>query len=155
MASWPRHPSSINIFKRHLWWSYEADSYQISHIASIGGVGLGDGGGGGGQGKGGEGRQIMAFLSQSEKNSGFYGNLRLPLTYNGEKWKMAFIAISLQVFWQKVYRNIPWVVIYQTYHFCPNIWIWLVAMAIKMPNLWNDLLLRSHKEDKAETLQKC
>ena len=31
-----RHPSSINIFKPHLHWSHEADSYQISHIASIG-----------------------------------------------------------------------------------------------------------------------
>ena len=28
-------PSSFNIFKRHLLWSHEADSYQISHTASI------------------------------------------------------------------------------------------------------------------------
>ena len=41
----------------------------------------------------------MAFLSQSDKNSGCYGNLQLPLTNNGQKLKMAFIAISLQVFW--------------------------------------------------------
>ena len=31
-----RHPSSVNIFKRHLLWSHEADSYQISHIPSLG-----------------------------------------------------------------------------------------------------------------------
>ena len=28
--------SSVNIFKRYVLWSHEADSYQISHIASIG-----------------------------------------------------------------------------------------------------------------------
>ena len=31
-----RRSLSANIFKRHLLWSHEADSYQISHIASIG-----------------------------------------------------------------------------------------------------------------------
>ena len=40
-------------------------------------------------------------------------------------WKLAFIAISLQIFWQKFYRNVPWVVLYQSYKFCPNRWIWL------------------------------
>ena len=37
------------------------------------------------------------------------------------KWKLAFIAISLQIFWQTFYRNVPWVVLYQNYHFCPNL----------------------------------
>ena len=36
-----RHPlsvrPSVSIFKWHLLWSHEADSYQISHIATIGG----------------------------------------------------------------------------------------------------------------------
>ena len=31
-----RHPSSVNLFKRHLLWSHEADYFHISHIASIG-----------------------------------------------------------------------------------------------------------------------
>ena len=57
------------------------------------------------------------FLSQVDKNSGCYGNLQLPLTYNGGKWKFAFIAISMQIFWQKFYRNVPWVVTHQTYAF--------------------------------------
>ena len=48
-----------------------------------------------------------------------------------EKWKLAFIAISLQIFWQRFYRDVPQVVLYQTYEFCPNCWIWLVAMAAK------------------------
>ena len=47
---------------------------------------------------------------------------------------MAFIAISLQIFWQKFYRNVPWVVFYQPYEFCPNRWIWLVAMATETLN---------------------
>ena len=38
---------------------------------------------------------------------------------------MAFIAmISLQIFWQKFHRNVPWAVLYQPYEFCPNRWIW-------------------------------
>ena len=88
------------------------------------------------------GERIMAFFffflfsSQSDKNSGCYGNLQLPLTYNRRKEKLLFIAISLQVFWQKFYRNIPCVVLYKTYHFCPNLWIWLVAMATKILHLW-------------------
>ena len=48
---------------------------------------------------------------------------------------MAFIAISLQEFWQKFYRNIIWAVLYQTYHFCPNLYTWLVAMATESLNL--------------------
>ena len=36
---------------------------------------------------------------------------------------MALIAISLQIFWQKFYRNVSWVVLYQPYEFCPNGWI--------------------------------
>ena len=30
---------------------------------------------------------MASFLSQSDKNSGCYGNLQLPLTYNGGKMK--------------------------------------------------------------------
>ena len=48
---------------------------------------------------------------------------------------MAFIAISVQIFWQKFYRNVPWLVLYQPYEFCPNRWIWLVAMATETLNL--------------------
>ena len=42
--------------------------------------------------------------------------------------------MSLQILWQTFYRNIPWVVPYQTYRFCPNLWIWLVIMATKRLN---------------------
>ena len=48
---------SVNIFKRHLLWSREADSFHISHIASIVG-----------------GNEKLCFLFQSDKNSGCYGN---------------------------------------------------------------------------------
>ena len=33
------------------------------------------------------------------------------------------------------YRNVPWVDLYRTYHFCPDLWIWLVAMATERLNL--------------------
>ena len=48
----------VNIFKRHLLWSHQADSYQISHIASIS-----------------WGNDYYVILFQSDKNSGCYGNL--------------------------------------------------------------------------------
>ena len=48
---------------------------------------------------------------------------------------LVFTAISVQIFWQKFYRNFPWVVLYQPYEFCPNLWILLVVMATEMPNL--------------------
>ena len=56
--------------------------------------------------------------------------------YNGNKWKLAFTAISVQIFWQHFYRNVPWVVLYQTYLFGSNLLIWLVTMATKRQNLW-------------------
>ena len=53
----------------------------------------------------------------------------------GKKWKLAFTAVSLQIFWQKFYRNLPWVVLYKTYLFCCNHLIWLVTRATKRQNL--------------------
>ena len=35
------------------------------------------------------------------------------------KWKMAFIAISLHIFWQRFYRNVSWAFLYQTFLFKP------------------------------------
>ena len=48
--------------------------------------------------------------------------LKISIDLQWEKWKLRFIAISLQIFWQKFYRNVPWVVLYQAYKFCPNHW---------------------------------
>ena len=53
-----RRPSSVNIFKRHRLLTREADSFHISHIASIG-----------------RGNEKLCFLFQSDKNFGCYGNL--------------------------------------------------------------------------------
>ena len=51
---------------------------------------------------------------------------------------MAFIAISLQIFWRKFFFwNVYWVVLYQPYTFCPNLSIWLVVMTTKRLNLQN------------------
>ena len=108
----------------------------------IASIGVCDGGGGGRPGGG----RIVAFLSKSDKNYGCYGNLQLPLIYNGEKLKMSFIAISPQVHWQKIYRNIPWVVLYQKYNFCPNLWTWLVATATESLNLRKNIQKSSLSE---------
>ena len=42
---------------------------------------------------------------------------------------MPFVAVSLQILLQTFYRNVPWVVRYATREFCPNLWIWFVAIA--------------------------
>ena len=54
------------------------------------------------------------FLLPLRKHIGCYGNFKFDLQW--EKWNLRFIAISLQIFWQKFYRNICWVVLYQVYH---------------------------------------
>ena len=61
--------------------------------------------------------------------------LKVSIDLYWGKWKLAFVAMTLQIFWQTFYKNVPGVVLYQTYHFCPNLWIWLVAMATKRINL--------------------
>ena len=60
--------------------------------------------------------------------------LKVSIDLQWEKRKLRFIAISLQIFWQKFYRNVPGVVLYKPYEICPNCWFWLVAMATEMLN---------------------
>ena len=45
------------------------------------------------------------------KHFGCYGNLKVSIDLQWEKWKLRFIAIWLQIFWQKFYRNVCWVVL--------------------------------------------
>ena len=59
------------------------------------------------------------------------------------KWKSAFIAISLPIFDWKLFRNVCWVGLYQTYIFCPNFPIWFVFEATKRLNLRNILKINS------------
>ena len=65
------------------------------------------------------------------------------------------IAISLQIFWQKFFRNVYLVALYfKIYNVCLSPPISLVVMATKMLNLrkiFKNQLLRSNKGDKAET----
>ena len=75
------------------------------------------------------------FLLLLFKHFGCYGNIKVCIDLQWEKWKLAFTAVSLQIFWQKFYRNVPWVVLYKTYLFCCNLLIWLVTMATKRQNL--------------------
>ena len=37
-----------------------------------------------------------------------------------KKWKYAFISNSLQICWQKFYRNVAWVVLYRICPFSPK-----------------------------------
>ena len=76
-----------------------------------------------------------------------YGNLfPYTCTYNGKSgnWHLFLVLLQifcryilLQIFWQKFYRNVLGVVLYQPYEFCPNRWFWLVAMATERLNFQN------------------
>ena len=39
--------------------------------------------------------------------------LKVSIDFQQEKWKLALIAGTLQVFWQNVFRNICWVILHQ------------------------------------------
>ena len=79
-----------------------------------------------------------------------YGNLKFLLTYNGKSESRPLFLYHCRYF-DKSFRDVPWVVLYQTYEFCPYHGIWLVAMATKRINSRKNHLLRSHKGDEADT----
>ena len=84
---------AVSIFKRLLLWSREADSFHISHIASIVG-----------------GNEYLCFLFKLDKNSGCYGNLYFLLTYNGKNGKWQFLVSHrryLDFFLQKCFLSSP------------------------------------------------
>ena len=62
-----------------------------------------------------------------------------------EKWHL---LLSWQIFWQKVYRNVPLVIFYQIYHFYPNFWICIVCpgnrKAVFAKKILKQHLLRSN-----------
>ena len=78
---------------------------------------------------------VVFFLFQSDKNFGVAMAIYNCHYLKWEKIELAFIAISLQIFWRIFYRNVPWEFLYRPYEFCPNRWIWLVAMATERLNL--------------------
>ena len=65
--------------------------------------------------------------------------LKVSIDLQSEKWKLRFIATSLQIFWQKFYKNVCWVVLHQAYHYSLNLSIWLVAMATERLNLQKNI----------------
>ena len=101
--------------------------------------------------------KMFVFYLPLLMHFGCCGNLKFPLTYNGKSENWDLLLYHCRNF-DTFYRNVPWVVLYQTYKFCLNHWTWLVAMATEKINLRKILknnLIRSHKGDEAETLQKC
>ena len=72
-----------------------------------------------------------------------YGNLvSIELTMGKVKLWDLFLSHCIHV-----YRNVCWVVLHQTYHFSPNLSVWLVAMATERLNL------REKKINSAETIR--
>ena len=101
----------------------------------------------------------LVFIVVAQDVVSLLWQLKVSIDLQQEKWKLAFISVLLQIFWQKFYRNVPGLVLYQPYEFCQNHWFWLVAMATERLNFWKkkfkNLLLRSCKGAEAETLHKC
>ena len=60
----------------------------------------------------------------------------VALSYNEEKWKFGINCCLTEDILTKINRNVHWVVIYQAYHVCSNLWIWWVAMATEWLKLW-------------------
>ena len=115
-----RRPSvrpSVNIYKRHLLWSREVDSFRISHIASIAGWG--------------GGKKSCVFCSNRIRT------LVAIATYSSHRLIMGkeeidnFFCLIGDILIFFFYRNVYWVVLYVSYDFCPNQWIWLVVGAAK------------------------
>ena len=75
------------------------------------------------------------FLLPLLKHFGCYGNLKFPLTCNGKSENWDLLLSHCRYFDESFFRNVCWVVLYQTYTFCPNLAIWLVVMATKRLNL--------------------
>ena len=69
-----------------------------------------------------------------------------------------YFCVTADILKKMFYRNVFGVVLYQPHEFGSNRWFWLVAMATERLNFrkkkLKNLLLRSHKGDKAETLNK-
>ena len=91
-----RRPSSVNIFKRHLLWNLQG-SLLPNFIYSIYR----------------QGEPIILFFIQIASELWLLWQLKVSIDLYGKIWKFAFIAMSLQIFWQNFYRNVPWVVLYQ------------------------------------------
>ena len=109
---------SVNMFKRHLPWSHEPDFYLILQYNMYR-----------------PGKRLTVFLFRSDKNSASFGNLNLPLTWNGKSgnWHLLLshcrycyltTDILTNVLQKYTFSNsLPTIWIY------PNRWIWLVVMA--------------------------
>ena len=76
-----RRPSVVHTFKFEYLWSQLANLDQILCVASLGG-------GGGGEG-------CIRSWGRLDQNSGFHGNRKPPLTYNGENDVSTFSRLFL------------------------------------------------------------
>ena len=81
--------------------------------------------------------RIMFFFCPNQIRTLVAANLVVIELQWGKQWKLAFTAFSLQIFWQKFHRNVPWVVLYKTYLLASNL---VVTTATKMQNLWKKYL---------------
>ena len=81
-----------------------------------------------------QGELIILFLSQSDKNSGCYGNLQLPLTYNwkNENWHLLLYQCR---YFDKTFTEMFLEWSSTKHNFCPNLSFLLVVMATERLNL--------------------
>lgn len=78
-------------------------------------------------------------------------------------WFLWQLEVPVDLWWEKWKshcRYFCWVVLYQTYKFCPRLSMWSVVMAtaterLILRKIKKNQLLGNHAGDKAENLQKC
>ena len=88
---------------------------------------------------------VLSWLWQQSFHWLIMGKVKIGIFFFLPHWRYFDKSFTVQ--------NVPWIVPYVTYEFCPNCLFWLAALATKTLNLqkvWKTLLFRSHKEDEAE-----
>ena len=99
-----RHLSSVNIFKQHFLRSHEADSYHISPIASKG-----------------RGTNNIIFCPNQIRTLIAMATCSCHWLIMGKNENWHLLLSHCKLFLQNLYRNVPWVVLYQAYLFCYNL----------------------------------
>ena len=91
----------------------------------------------------------ILFLLPLLKYFGCYGNLKIPLTYNGKNENWHLLLFHCRYFDESLSGPLP------NIYFLSKPLNWIGVKATSGLNLFKNQLLRSYMGEKAETLQKC
>ena len=81
----------------------------------------------------------MAFLIDVAHLLSLLWQHKVSIELQWGKGKIGIYCYVIADILTNIYKNVPWVVLYQAYHFCLDLLIWFVAMATKRLNLWKNI----------------